>query len=137
MGQPCKYTPDLEKRLCALVRQGVPIRYALQSEGISHKTLRNWRERGATGEEPFATFATNLSAAFGQVVGSMAMNIINAAEGGDWKAAAWWLERRAQHFAPPKQSMRVEKAPTELSDAELQAAVAALGYVKAGSGSDD
>lgn len=129
-GRPSLYTPALHERVCALVAVRVPIRTACQLEGIGARTLYDWRERGKHGEEPFATFAQDLAIAVARSEAT-AVQFIATAAADNWKANAWWLERRFPKRYGAKQQLRVTKAPAEMTDDELEAAIAAHGYVRA------
>ena len=50
------------------LRAGTPAKYACQAVGISWKTLSNWRERAEEGEEPYASFISEVERAEGQWV---------------------------------------------------------------------
>jgi hypothetical protein len=62
-----------------------------------------------------------LERAQAQAVAAITMYLVNATEK-DWRACAWWLERRCPEIYGAKQTMRVEKAPANMTDAELEAA---------------
>lgn len=94
MSRPIKLTPEVHERICALVRAGNFRETASAAAGIDARTLRNWLRRGAEGEEPFATFSTDLDEAE-TVAEARNVAIIGAAAKDDWRAAAWWLERKA------------------------------------------
>jgi hypothetical protein len=124
-------TPEVTRRICTLVQHGVPLRYALVSEGLAKTTVRRWRARGETGEQPFADFTRELNAAVGKLVSSMVMCVHDAAMAGDWKAAAWFLERRCpKEFGPPRARVSLERAPTQMTAEELDAAIVRLGFVR-------
>lgn len=129
-GRPSLYTPALHERVCALVAVRVPIRTACQLEGIGARTLYDWRERGRSGEEPFATFEQDLAIAVARSEAT-AVQFIATAAADNWKANAWWLERRFPKRYGAKQQLRVTKAPAEMTDEELEAAIAAHGFVRA------
>jgi hypothetical protein len=129
-GRPSLYTAALHERVCALVAVRVPIRTACQLEGIGARTLYDWRERGNMGEEPFATFSQDLAIAVARAEAT-AVQFIATAAADNWKANAWWLERRFPKRYGAKQQLRVTKAPAEMTDEELAAAIAAHGFVRA------
>ena len=129
-GRPSLYTPALHERVCALVAVRVPIRTACQLEGIGARTLYDWRERGKLGQEPFASFEQDLAIAVARAEAT-AVQFIATAAADNWKANAWWLERRFPKRYGAKQQLRVSKAPADMTDEELQAAIAAHGFVRA------
>lgn len=66
LGRPIEFTPGLGRRICVRVAKvGFEV-IAAESVGVHRHTLRNWRERGERGEEPFAEFAAELAAAKAQ-----------------------------------------------------------------------
>lgn len=129
-GRPTRYSDALGDQLCNLISAGVPMRVAARSLGIGRSTLYDWRNYGAQGIEPYVTFEAKLKRALSRAEASLTLNLVSAAKK-DWRAAAWWLERRHPERYGAKQTMRVEKALPELSDAELDAAIAKHGYVRA------
>jgi len=134
-GRPTAYTHELGERLCKLVGLGVPIVVACKAEGIGKRTLYRWREFGAAGREPYATFARKLEQGLAKAETAITLHVVRAAQR-DWRAGAWWLERRHPKRYGSKQTLRVEKSPAELSDAELDTMIAQYGYVKATPGGE-
>lgn len=128
-GRPSSYSTTMHARICAFVEVGLPIALACEREHISRQTLYNWRQRGAAGEEPFATFERDLRHAIA-LAESEVLQLIIASTEDDWKAGAWWLERRFPKRYLAKQTVRIEKPARELTDAELDAELARLGYVR-------
>lgn len=126
-GRPTKLTPELGSRLGRLISVGIPISTACQVEGITKKTLRNWRERAAAGEQDYADFVADLDQALAKAEVAVTMNVVKAAQV-DWRAGAWWLERRRPDRYGAKQTVTIEKSPSDMSDAELDAALARHGY---------
>lgn len=129
-GRPSKFTPELGLSICRLVMTGVPIGEACRVQGIGRNTLHVWRTAGAAGRAPFAAFLEEIERAQAQAVASITMHVVKAAQK-DWRAGAWWLERRCPELYGTKQTVRLEKAPADMSDAELDAAILAHGFVRA------
>jgi hypothetical protein len=129
-GRPTRYSDALAEQLCNLISAGVPIRVASRSLGIARSTLYEWRDAGRRGLDPYVVFESKLERALSRAETSLTLNLVRAAQK-DWRAAAWWLERRHPERYGAKQTMRVEKAPTEMTEAELDAAIAKHGYVRA------
>jgi hypothetical protein len=131
-GRPSKYTPELGQKLCALLAIGVPISVACRSEGVGKTTLHTWRAQGAAGVDPFAAFVAELERALAKAEAAITMHVVKAAQQ-DWRAGAWWLERRHPERYGAKQTVRVDQpAVAEMTEAELDAAVARHGYVRGG-----
>jgi hypothetical protein len=127
MARPSKFTNELGERICYLVRQGVPLRHALGSEGISKTTLHGWRQKAKDGEQPFVLFAEKLEASMGGMVVDYVQPIHAAALGGDWKAASWMLERRAPEFR------RSSEKPAAVAGDTTQIAMPSNGRMRDGS----
>jgi hypothetical protein len=134
-GRPSKYTPALGAQLCKLVSLGVAMTAACKAEGIGRKTLYRWREYGAQGREPYRSFVRDLNRSLAKAETAITLHVVRAAQR-DWRAGAWWLERRAPDRYGPKQTVRLEKPLTELTEAELEAAIAQHGYTRATSNGD-
>lgn len=92
-GRPTKYTRAIGEQICKLVGAGVSVEAAAQSQGVGKRTVYDWRERGEAGERPYADFALELEKAQGDIESMMTMNVTAKAKK-DWRAGAWWLERR-------------------------------------------
>ena len=87
MARPTKYTPETAKKIIDAVRLGATYELACNYANISLDTLSRWRKRSAD-------FADNLREAEGMGAIGWLAKIEKAAQDGDWKAAAWKLERR-------------------------------------------
>lgn len=129
-GRPHKCTPKVVEALARLIAVGVPIAVACGTQGIGKTTLTDWRHRAARGVEPYASLMPQIDTAQSRAVTSVTMQLVKAGQR-DWRAAAWWLERRAPEQFSLTQTVRVEPGPTELTDEELDAAMAAHGFVRA------
>jgi hypothetical protein len=129
-GRPTAYTAELGEQLCKLVGLGVPIGVACRAEGIGKRTLYRWREFGAAGREPYVGFVRKLNRSLAKAEAAITLHVVRAAQR-DWRAGAWWLERRHPQRYGAKQTLRLEKGPGEMSDAELDNAIAKYGYVRA------
>ena len=91
---PPKYTPDLQERICKNLQYGIDIQIACSIEGIGRRTYYDWRKRGESGEEPYASFLAATEAAMDKVETAVTGKIIQTALQGNWQAAAWWLRFR-------------------------------------------
>jgi hypothetical protein len=93
MGRPTKCTPDRVKRLLDAIRRGATFGLACRYAGISTDSLARWRNRNAA-------FAAELDGAEAEAAIGWLTAIERAADRGDWRAAAWALERRCPEFGP-------------------------------------
>jgi hypothetical protein len=98
-GRPTKYTPAIGQQICKLVAAGVTVEVAAQSQGIGKRTVFDWRTRGEKGEEPYDWFAAELDKSLAMIEARLT-TAITVRSKTDWRAAAWYLERRrAERFA--------------------------------------
>lgn len=121
-------TPELSKQLVAMRSSSKLFdTQVAQRCGIAASTLKWWLTKGLleNAEEPYASFAKAYSdAAIAQedAVLDELLEGKDSRTGGDWKAQAWWLERRH----PKRWGNRVPEAgPTEdiqIQDILLEAA---------------
>lgn len=98
MGRPTKLTPLRQEAIIRLLRTGVTIETACGAAGINSGTYREWMAKGAEGREPYAAFAAAATRARDEQEAYLADVIAQAAAPsehgpGDWRAAAWLLER--------------------------------------------
>jgi hypothetical protein len=95
-GSP-KYTPALHKQLVEYLRGGAFKKHAANACRLSLNTFEQWLAWGAAGREPYARLAIDCDQAIAQDAIRNQLIISKAANGehlGDWKAAAWCLERK-------------------------------------------
>jgi hypothetical protein len=100
---------EIEKALLDYIRIGTPVRKAVAAVGIAEKTFYNWMTRGLTERERLATvpnakpnptegiflqFLQGVERARGEAITKKVAVIAKAGNDGDWRAAAWWLERQ-------------------------------------------
>jgi hypothetical protein len=92
MARPSKQTPDVQTRICAAVRLGATFEMASHAAGVSYDTMH----RMMTSEPEFGA-AVKRAEAEGALV--WLRKIERAATDGEWRAAAFLLERRyPQHY---------------------------------------
>jgi hypothetical protein len=104
---------------------------------VGPSTLREWKQRGRDGEEPYAAFLARLEEADGQAADAAMTFIMSAAtDPKHWTAAAWMLERRHPDlFALKRQMEADEPGATEQAADDLEvtrSVLAALESRKAG-----
>jgi hypothetical protein len=98
MPRRTRLTPAVSKALCDAMREGYTLPNAAAVVGVSAATVREWIRRGEGADdrpttEPYATFATAMARARAECEMEMVASIQSAAEAGQWRAAAWFLER--------------------------------------------
>lgn len=96
MGRPCKLTPIVQERIIGALWAGNTRHAAAGFAGIAASTLSRWiaqAERARNGK--FKTF-WNLLRVAENVAEMRCVMVIQESMRKDWRAAAWWLERRRQ-----------------------------------------
>lgn len=107
MGRPTKCTPAVRKAYCLAIIDGLSYESAAAEAGVfSESTILEWRERGANGEEPFASFARDEKKA----KASWERKRLKAMDeaGQNWAREAWKLERRMPDEYGKKETVRQE-----------------------------
>jgi len=95
MPRPSKLTKTAQDTLRAALEAGNTRAAAAQAAGIAPDTLRTWMRQGeqqATGRH--RTLARTVEQAEAQAESEAVAEIRAAWKRGEWRAAAWWLERR-------------------------------------------
>lgn len=87
MARPSKRTPEVEKRITDALTAGMSRKGAAEYGGIDEGTLIDWVKR-------YPNFASAVVAAEAACEFRATLTIRAAFNDGDWKAAAFWLERR-------------------------------------------
>lgn len=96
-GRGGMFSTEIAEQIVQALRAGAFKKHAAGAAGINERTLREWLTRGAGGEEPYAAFAEQCDTATSEDALRNQTIISQAAAGpikGDWKAAAWNLERK-------------------------------------------
>ena len=101
-GRPSKLTPDVQEKIVQALRLGNHRKHAAAFAGIDETTLRRWMTRGSNPtDEPYASFRAEVEETEAKAKVAAMGCVYKAVIGGDWKAAAWYLERKApEHYAP-------------------------------------
>lgn len=101
-GAPTKLTREVQDTIVQHVRVGGYLTHAVEAAGIGFTTYQSWMERakryeageGTERDRPYHAFAIALRKAQGQDALRWQSVISRAALAGDWKAAAWSLEKK-------------------------------------------
>lgn len=99
-GRPSKLTPEVQEKICQLLKAGNTFRTACEVAGIGWSTGLEWRQRGENrhssreGDDAYAEFAGAVQKAEEEAAARNVALIQKAAANGTWQAAAWWLERK-------------------------------------------
>ena len=93
-GRPTKFTTEVRKKILWALRLGNYRKTAAEYAGISERTLCMWVARGEQGEAgEYREFLDQVLEAE-QTAEVRALGVIHQAANKDWKAAAWFLERK-------------------------------------------
>ena len=110
MARKSKFNEALTARIVESLRLGATYEIAAAYAGISRSTLYNWMEKGK--EQKTGQYRTLLDSIKGAeargAIANLAM-IESAAKAGDWKAAAWRLERRHGYTRDGYKAQQKEK----------------------------
>jgi hypothetical protein len=99
----------LERQICDLLADGVPIGATCDCVSIAPSTFHQWVQRGESGEPKFADFSEGVTRARGQARAKLVRLVTKAAET-DWRAAIALLER-----VYPSEFARVERVEAQVS----------------------
>ena len=101
-GRPSKLTPEVQEKIVQALHLCNHRKHAAEFAGIEERTLRRWMARGKNpNDHEYTAFRAAVVEAEAKAK-VMAMGCIaKASRDGDWRAAAWLLERRnPEHYAP-------------------------------------
>lgn len=131
-GRRSKLTPERQEGIVQALKAGNYLEVAARANGIDQSTLHDWVNRGErekTGK--YAEFAKAIrdAEAFAE---NRCVTLVATAAQTDWKAAAWFLERKhaqkwskyLRHVLTGKDGGPIEIA--KVTDEELDARIAAL-----------
>lgn len=94
-GRRPKFDPARVKIIIEALKAAVPQVVAAKAAGLAYSTVREWVRAGEQNKSPeLAQFAEDYSKALATAEGALVYRIRQAAEDGQWTAAAWLLERR-------------------------------------------
>ena len=110
MARKSKFIDAVTDRIMEALRLGATYELAAEYAGISRSTLYNWMEKGKDQDRgQYRTFLDIIKAAEAKgAIANLAM-IETAARAGDWKAAAWRLERRHGYTRDGYQAQQQQK----------------------------
>ncbi len=86
--------PELTEAIVSLLSEGLSIRSSCYLCGVSERAYHEWTARGQAGEEPYAAFFDAATRARVAWKARLISRIEASAAGGDWRPAAWLLERQ-------------------------------------------
>lgn len=93
-GRKSKLNDEIKGLLVNLISTGVPIVHASKAIGITEDTYHHWMRRGELQPNSiYGDLRRAIEKAWSQAVATRVRQINEAAKNGDWRAAAWYLER--------------------------------------------
>ena len=97
MARRSKINEETKKRIIQAIQMGATYEIAAEHAGICRKTLYSWIEKGKTANKGSAlyTFLHEFRKAEARACLTSLTTIQREIQNGDWKAAAWFLDRRA------------------------------------------
>jgi hypothetical protein len=105
-GRPTNRTPENCQKLLEIVRTGLPLKFAAASIGVSYASLNEWREQDPAFSEKVELARVSSVKDRWDLIQAAARG--NGNTPGDWKAAAWSLERTwASDFSRPEVQLNV------------------------------
>jgi transposase len=123
MGRQTLLDDVTAQRIVEAVKLGAPWYLAAQAGGVAASTLRQWKAKGAAGEEPYVAFLARLKSAEAEGAAEALRIVREAARSGTWQAAAWLLERRYPKSFGLKNRVPAERPPTDDEVRELVAKI--------------
>jgi len=126
MARPVKLTPELTQEITTYIRDGNSPTISATLVGISPSTYFNWMSKGSNQEPRFMEFLESIKRANAQSIVNRVALIARAADSGNWRAAAWLLERispesfgKHSHGCMERASFRQEGA-NDISKASIE-----------------
>jgi hypothetical protein len=89
-----RYNAEVHAKIVTSLRIGAYKVNAAKQARVSIRALEKWLAKGHAGDERYARFALDCDEAMSTFANRLQGTITKAAIAGDWKAAAWDLERR-------------------------------------------
>ena len=94
-GRPSKLTDELTEKLCYYISQGNYFDTACKLVGVSFSTFRSWIVKGEEESKGrFFEFSEAIKRAEAEAEAKRVELILKAGKYQDWKANAWYLERK-------------------------------------------
>jgi len=95
MGRKSKLTKELIEKAAVLIEMGNYQKHVAQALGVSEETWYRWLREGERAKNGLKRqFYESIKKAEGRAIARHVSLIHQAAQNGNWQAAAWLLERR-------------------------------------------
>lgn len=110
MAQSPRLTPELRDALLGFLRAGLPIDTAARVIGVTDSTVRVWRSRAVAHRRGYARFEDEVQQALAEGEALLVSRVADAGRG-NWRAAAWLLERLYPDRYGPPNPLDIPDAP--------------------------
>ena len=95
MGRPSKLTSEVQQKICDAIKRGNYYDVACEFAGIGRSTFFRWKNAGEKAKSgKYKDFWDAIKKAESEAEVMYVERIREAAEDGQWTAAAWYLERK-------------------------------------------
>ena len=137
MGRPSKLTEETRARFIKGLKLGLTYELAASYAGVDVRTVYGWLQRGKQETDTiYSQLVHAVKESEGTCAAACMARIQKAAEGGQWQAAGWIMERRFGYSQ--RQEVRVDTSEDALDGVEdLIARVAAAAGAIKGEGPDE
>ena len=138
LGRPSKLTPAIREKIVQALSLGCHRKQAAAFAGIDERTFRRWMRDGLQPDtEPYTSFREAVEEAEAKCQVAAVGCITKAARDGDYRAAAWLLERRCPELYSPRSRLHDPYRVLEILDdaglvADHEKALTALAQSGAG-----
>ncbi len=114
MARPSEYSAEKHQMIVNALREGLPRAQACRIAGVTDRTLRNWLALGRADDSrpELEQFAIDIDQAEAEFAKTHVQKITRSE---DWRASAWYLERRFPEFRETK-NVNIEQATQALLD---------------------
>ncbi len=124
-GRPSKLTPAIQEKIVQALSIGNYRKDAAEYAGIDAATLHRWLLRGAREKDSaYADLRAAVLEAESRAKITAIGSITKAMRNGDWRAAAYWLERKFPHqFSDRSQLFLIQKTFEQVESAAEAAGI--------------
>jgi len=131
MSRATKLTPDVHTLVVQLLGAGNYIETAAAAAGVSSSTMRDWLRRGARARSGiYRELHEAVNKATAEAEAKDVIRISKAASSGEWRAAAWKLERRYPERFGQKLTVEAKGEAASQILALLKSEVSASAYAE-------
>lgn len=122
-GRPSKFTPEVKNTICDYISAGNYIDTSCRLAGVDYTTFRGWVVRGEQeGKGEYFDFLRQVRLAEAQAEAERVRLILQAGRLDDWKANAWYLERKYPERWGKKEQLdaKVQSQHTEIKEYKIE-----------------